>query len=44
MCPIIFEYGNFRVSGYWFMIALGLLAAYLYLVAANARLKDRKLP
>ena len=43
MCPVIFEYGDFRVSGYWFLISIGLLASYLYLAAANARLKDRKI-
>ncbi|MCD7863515.1 MAG: hypothetical protein LUG61_08450 [Lachnospiraceae bacterium] len=44
MCPIIFKYGDFVISGYWLLIAVGLLAGYIYLVAANAGLKDRKLP
>lgn len=44
MCPIIFEYGVFRVSGYWFLTVMALLAAWLYLFIANGRLRERTLP
>ncbi|MCC8139027.1 MAG: prolipoprotein diacylglyceryl transferase [Lachnospiraceae bacterium] len=45
MCPIIFSYGDFQISGYWFMTVLGLLAVFIYLNFANSRLEqERRLP
>ncbi len=45
MCPIIFEYGSFRVTGYWLCMAIGLLVAYIYLTLSNRRLKgEKKIP
>ncbi len=44
MCPIVFEYGAFKVSGYWLFMAMGLLACYIYLTVANKRLKGERIP